>query len=103
MGFWIDIIALIIVMVCAGIAYYRGFVKTFFGFISTIVAILLASLLCRPVAGYIKNVSEMDEWIVNSVTSITDVNQEDDLNEEQDTMSDYEYIEDDELVETEEK
>ena len=70
MGFFIDLIALIVIVISAGIAYYKGFVKTFFGFISTIVAIILACILCKFVATQIKDLTEIDEWIITSIQSI---------------------------------
>ena len=70
MGFMLDIIAIAFLIISALIAYHKGFVKTFFGFISVILAILLACCFSKPLAGYIKDSTEMDEWIVESVQSI---------------------------------
>ncbi len=70
MNIWIDLIALLIILASAGIAYYRGFVKTFFGFISAILALILACVLCKPVALQIKESTEIDDWIIESVVSL---------------------------------
>ncbi|MBQ8298594.1 MAG: CvpA family protein [Clostridia bacterium] len=70
MGIIIDLIAIAFLVVSALVAYYRGFVKTFFGFISVILAILLACCFSKPLAMHIKESSEMDEWIIESITQI---------------------------------
>lgn len=70
MGTIIDIVALLIVIVAAGFAYYKGFVKTFFGFVSTILAVILACVFCGTLATYIKENTGVDEFIINSIISI---------------------------------
>ncbi len=70
MGTIIDIVALLIVIVAAGFAYYKGFVKTFFGFVSTILAVILACVFCGTLAPYIKENTGVDEFIINSIISI---------------------------------
>lgn len=70
MGILIDLVGLAFLIVSALVAYYRGFVKTFFGFISVILAILLACCFSGPLAAYVKETSEMDEWIIESITEI---------------------------------
>ena len=67
MGTIIDIVALLIVIVAAGFAYYKGFVKTFFGFVSTILAVILACVFCGTLATYIKENTGVDEFIINSI------------------------------------
>lgn len=66
----IDIIALLIVAVCAIIAYLKGFVKTFFGFISAILALILACFLYKPLAVYIKDTTDIDDWVYESIVSL---------------------------------
>lgn len=70
MGLIIDIVAIAFLIISALIAYKKGFVKTFFGFISVILAILFASCFSKPLAIHIKDSTELDEWIVESVISI---------------------------------
>lgn len=70
MGIVIDLIAVGIVVISALIAYYKGFVKTFFGFVSVILAILLACMFAKPLGNHIKESTELDEWIIDSITSI---------------------------------
>lgn len=70
MGIIIDLIAIVFLIVSALIAYYKGFVKTFFGFISVILAILLACCFSKPLANHMKASTEMDEWIASGITEI---------------------------------
>lgn len=70
MGILIDLIAIAFLVVSALVAYYRGFVKTFFGFVSVILAILFACCFSKSLAMHIKETSEMDEWIIESITEI---------------------------------
>lgn len=65
----VDVIGIIIVLICAFIAYKRGFVKTFFGFISTFVAIALAFALCNWGVQIIKENTEIDEWLESTLTT----------------------------------
>ncbi len=66
---FIDLIGIIIVLVCALISFKKGFVRTFFGFISTFLALILAFLLCNVGEDFIKNNSQMDEWLNESLTN----------------------------------
>ena len=70
MGLIIDIIAIAFLVVSALVAYYKGFVRTFFGFISVILSILLACCFSRQVAMRIKDSTEIDEWIVQSIIEV---------------------------------
>ena len=70
MGIYIDIIAALIIVIAAAVAYFKGFVKNFFGFISTILAIALACLFCKTLATYIKENTEVDDFIMKSIISI---------------------------------
>ena len=70
MGIYIDIAAVLIVVVAAAVAYFKGFVKTFFGFVSTILAIALACMFCKTLATYIKENTEIDDFIMKSIISI---------------------------------
>lgn len=70
MGLIIDIIAVLVIIGCAAVAYYKGFVKTFFGFVSAIVALVLACILCKPLATFIKDNTELDDVIISGITSI---------------------------------
>ena len=66
----VDIIALVIVVICAGVAYFKGFVKTFFGFISAILALVLAFVLYKPLAVYIKDSTDIDDWVYESIVAL---------------------------------
>ncbi len=70
MGLVIDLIAIIFLIGSAFMAYKKGFVKTFFGFISVILAILFACCFSKQLATHIKESTEIDEWIIESITSI---------------------------------
>ena len=70
MGLMIDIVAICFLIVSALVAYYKGFVKTFFGFVSVVLSILLACCFSKPLATRIKNSTEIDEWIVESVVNV---------------------------------
>jgi uncharacterized membrane protein required for colicin V production len=67
MGLIIDIIAICFLIVSALVAYYKGFVKTFFGFVSVVLSILLACCFSKQLAVRIKNSTEIDEWLVHSI------------------------------------
>lgn len=66
---YIDLIGILIVLICAFFAYKRGFVKTFFGFISTFVAIALAFALCDIGVQIIKDNTDIDEWLESTLTT----------------------------------
>lgn len=66
----VDLIALAIVVICAAVAYFRGFVKTFFGFISVIVALVLAFFFYKPLGVYIKDSTDIDDWVYESIVSL---------------------------------
>lgn len=70
MGLIIDIVAIGFLIVSALVAYYKGFVKTFFGFVSVVLSILLACCFSKPLATHIKNSTEIDEWIVESIVNV---------------------------------
>lgn len=70
MGIAVDLIALAVVVICAVIAYFRGFVKTFFGFISVIVALVLAFFFYKPLGVYIKDSTDIDDWVYESIVSL---------------------------------
>lgn len=79
MNWLIDGIAIIIIVIAAFSAYRKGFVRTFFGLITVILAIVLASIFHKNLAAYIKDTTDLDEWInsviVDSTSSISeDVN-----------------------------
>lgn len=76
---FIDVIGIIVIVVCALISFKKGFVKTFFGFISTFLAIILAFALCNVGVSLIKENTEIDEWLETTFTS--SLNYEDTENE----------------------
>lgn len=85
MGIIIDIVAVLVILICAAIAYLRGFVKTFFGFISMILAIVLACVFCKQLATSIKQNTQVDEWISENIILIsasTTNNEENEATEE---------------------
>ena len=64
----IDFIGIVILVVGAFLAFRRGFVKTFFGFISTFLAIVLAFVFCNTGVEIIKNNTRIDELIYETIT-----------------------------------
>ena len=66
MNWIIDGIAILIILIAAFSAYKKGFVRTFFGLVTVILAIVLASMFHKTLAAYIKDTTDLDEWI-NSV------------------------------------
>ena len=68
----VDIIALIFVGIIALVAFLRGFIKTFFGFMSVIIAIVLAVLFYKPLGDYIRKTTDIDEWLYESIVSLND-------------------------------
>lgn len=72
----IDIIGVVIIAISAIIAFKKGFVKTFFDFISTFLAIILAFALCNTGVGIIKDNTTIDEWLTNTITESLNSNDE---------------------------
>ncbi len=70
MGIVIDIIVIGIVVVSAMIAYHKGFIKTFFGFVSTILAVVLACIFSGNLATYLNEETNINEWIATSILSL---------------------------------
>lgn len=68
MSMIIDIIGLCIIAVAAFSAYKKGFVKTFFGLITVILAIVLATSFHKTLAAYIKDTTDLDEWISGALS-----------------------------------
>lgn len=84
----IDIIGIVIVLVSALIAFKNGFVKTFFSFISTFVALILAFALCNTGVQIIKNNTGIDEWLNTTLTEA--VNKNDQTTESENVSEDQE-------------
>lgn len=68
MSMIIDIIGVCIIAVAAFSAYKKGFVKTFFGLITVILAIVLATSFHKTLAAYIKDTTDLDEWISGALS-----------------------------------
>ncbi|MBR3887706.1 MAG: CvpA family protein [Clostridia bacterium] len=68
MSMIIDIIGLCIIAVAAFSAYKKGFVRTFFGLITVILAIVLATSFHKNLAAYIKDTTDLDEWISGAIS-----------------------------------
>ncbi len=68
MSMIIDIIGLCIIAVAAFSAYKKGFVRTFFGLITVILAIILATAFHKNLAAYIKDTTDLDEWISGAIS-----------------------------------
>lgn len=71
-----DIIVILIIALAAFLGYRKGFIKTSFRIVSFFVAIILSMVLYKPVAGYIKENTSFDEWIISSI-----MNEQDESNE----------------------
>lgn len=65
-----DLIVIIVVGLSSFISYKKGFTKTFIKLISFFVAIILALLLYKPVAVFLKENTGIDEWIITKVVKI---------------------------------
>lgn len=91
----IDLFGIIIVAVCAIIAFKKGFVKTFFGFVSTFLAIILAFVFCNLGVSIIKDNTGIDEWLEETLTTSLNAEYEEESNLEntEDIVDDVEYIE----------
>lgn len=88
---WIvDIVALVIVIICAAIAYFKGFVKTFFGFISAILALVLAFMLYKPLAAYLRDTTDIDDWVYESIVSLNGNKSDKNVGETEDSNEDIE-------------
>ncbi len=72
-----DFIGIILILITTFVGYKRGFVKTAFGMLSFIIAIILSVTLYKSVAMKLAENTGMDEWIYQAI-----VGQHDDENEE---------------------
>lgn len=63
----IDLIVLLIIAIATLLGYKRGFVKTSFRMLSFIIAIAISMLLYKPVASYIKESTNVSEWLVQTI------------------------------------
>lgn len=81
----VDLIVLLIIALAALLGYKRGFVKTSFRMLSFIIAIILSLFLYKPVATYIKENTNVSEWIVQAITN-NDSDQS--LNENEEIITD---------------
>lgn len=64
----VDLITLLIIGIATFLGYKRGFVKTSFRMLSFIIAIILSLLLYKPVASYIREKTNLSEWIIQTIT-----------------------------------
>lgn len=83
----IDILGILVVVISAIIAFKKGFVKTFFDFISTFIAIVLAFSLCNFGVQLIKENTTIDEWLEEALNKSLNVSEE--KNEEYVLEKDY--------------
>ena len=65
-----DLVVIIVIGISAFISYKKGFTKTFIKLISFFVAIILALLLYKPTAQFLKDNTQVDEWIVTNIVRI---------------------------------
>ena len=92
----IELLGIIVVAICAIIAFKKGFVKTFFGFISTFLAIILAFVFCNLGVSIIKDNTGIDEWLEEAlITSLNAKYEESNLENSEEILEDVEVIEDD--------
>lgn len=87
----IDILGILVVVISAIIAFKKGFVKTFFDFISTFIAIVLAFSLCNFGVQLIKENTTIDEWleeVLNKSLNVSEEKNEEYVLEEDYTTSD---------------
>jgi uncharacterized membrane protein required for colicin V production len=66
---WVDFVLLIIVLIATFLGYKRGFFKTLYGLVAFFIAIFLAFSFHKPFATYLKNNTEIDEWIITNIQS----------------------------------
>lgn len=65
----LDIIGIVVVLFSTIIAFKKGFVKTFFSFASTFVALILAFSLCNIGVKILKENTKIDEWLTETLTT----------------------------------
>lgn len=66
----VDIAAIVVIAIIAGRSAKKGFVACFFGFISTIVALILAFVLAKPVLGWTNGLFGLEGWLENAITGM---------------------------------
>lgn len=60
-----DLIVIIIILIAVVRGYKNGFVKTGFGILSFLVALIITFMFYKPVMGIIKNKTGFEEWFSN--------------------------------------
>lgn len=75
MGFVVDIIIIVVILLCIFDGYRKGLVGMLFSIVSFIISVILAFALFNPVASLIKNNTELDENIQTAI--ITNFTSED--------------------------
>lgn len=68
-GIIVDIVLLIMVVGSAAIGYRRGLIKIAFSLISSIVAIILILILCKPVTNFVMNHTELPNSIETAISN----------------------------------
>lgn len=71
-----DLVILLIIALAALLGYKRGFVKTSFRMLSFVVAIIISLIFYKPLAGYIKENTNVSEWIIQMITSEENENED---------------------------
>lgn len=74
-----DLIIIIVIGISAFVSYKKGFTKTFIKLISFFVAIILALLLYKPMAQFLKDNTQIDEWIVTNIVRINSEKEEENI------------------------
>ncbi len=70
MNFLFDLVLILIIVLCTFIGKKRGFIKTFFGFFGSVIALVLSSIFSRPVGAWLADSffsPSLSKFFLNSI------------------------------------
>ena len=65
-----DLIVILIIGIAIFSGFKKGFIKTSFGIASFFIAIIITFMFYKPVMGYLKDNTQIEEWITDYLNSI---------------------------------
>ena len=94
----IDLIVILIILIAALLGYKRGFIKTSFRICSFAVAIILSLIFYKPLAGYIKENTNIYNWIANTIIAENSSQNEEVVDNDEIIQESQEELEESEVV-----
>lgn len=69
-GLIVDVVILAIILIPTIRGFHKGLTNILFGFLATIVAVIIAFILYKPVAGVVIERTQLDEYLQNGIYDI---------------------------------